>query len=72
MVPPGLSDLRMYGECHGRHPQYMNPIESVPTIWDDARDDSFFRVVLHLMDARFLEAASSLLAANDSDLAPTL
>jgi hypothetical protein len=50
----------------------MNPTESVPTIWDDARDDSFFRVVLHLMDARFLEAASSLLAANDSDLAPTL
>jgi hypothetical protein len=55
----------------------MNHIESVPTTWDDVRDGQFFRIVQHLLDPRVLEAASCLLAANDSDvdadsaLAPT-
>jgi hypothetical protein len=48
----------------------MSPIESVPTIWDDTRDGAFFRIVSHALDARLLEAASSLLAANDPELAP--
>jgi hypothetical protein len=48
----------------------MNSIESVPTTWDDARDGTFFRVTLHALDARFLEAGTVLLAANDRDLAP--
>jgi hypothetical protein len=48
----------------------MNLIESVPTAWDDVRDGQFFRIVGHLMDARFVEGASLLLAANDAELAP--
>jgi len=49
----------------------VNRIESVPTIWDHARDGQFFRLVTHLLDARFVEGASCLLAANDPELAPT-
>lgn len=49
----------------------MKPIESVPTTWDAARDDAFFRIVCHVLPARLLEAATSLLAANDPELAPT-
>ena len=45
----------------------MNTIESVPTTWDDVRDGQFFRIVSHLLDCHTLEAASSLLAANDSE-----
>jgi hypothetical protein len=48
----------------------MNRIESVPVTWDDVRDAQFFRIVCHVLDARFLEAASCLLAANDAELAP--
>ena len=48
----------------------MNQIESVPSTWDDGRDGRFFRIVSHVLEAHFLEAASSLLAANDdADLA---
>jgi hypothetical protein len=47
----------------------MSIIESVPTTWDDARDEAFFRVTLHALDAHFLEAATVLLAANDHELA---
>lgn len=48
----------------------MNRIESVPTTWDAARDERFFRITQHVLDARFLEAASVLLAANDQELVP--
>ncbi len=47
----------------------MNHLESVPTTWDDVRDDTFFRIVSHVLDCHFLEAASCLLLANDPDLA---
>jgi hypothetical protein len=47
----------------------MNRIEAVPTAWDDVRDGQFFRIVGHLLDSHLLEAASCLLAANDSELA---
>ncbi|MCW2669948.1 MAG: hypothetical protein JWO27_1845 [Frankiales bacterium] len=50
----------------------MNLIESVPTTWDDVRDVAFFRIVGHLLDARLVEAASLLLAANDAELAPSV
>lgn len=45
----------------------MERIESVPTTWDDDRDGHFFRIVSHVLQARFLEAATSLLAANDDE-----
>jgi hypothetical protein len=48
----------------------MNRTESVPTTWDDARDDAFFRIVCHLFDCSFPEAATTLLAANDTELTP--
>ncbi len=47
----------------------MNRIESVPTAWDDDRDGQFFRIVSHLMECPVLEAASCLLAANDTESA---
>lgn len=46
----------------------MNRFESVPTTWDDVRDGQFFRIVGHLLDCHLLEAATTLLAANDSEL----
>ena len=49
----------------------MNQIESVPETWDEARDSAFFRVVLHLLDASVELWATTLLAANDGDLAST-
>jgi len=45
----------------------MTSIESVPTTWDDVRDGTFFRIVSHLLDCHTVEAASSLLAANDTE-----
>lgn len=48
----------------------MDRTESVPTTWDPARDDAFFRIVCHVLPARLLEAASILLGANDPELAP--
>lgn len=45
----------------------MKRIECLPTTWDDDRDGHFFRIVGHLLQARFLEAATSLLAANDDE-----
>lgn len=50
--------------------QIMSDIESVPSTWDDLRDVRFFRIVCHVLEWHVLEAASSLLAANDADLAP--
>ena len=47
----------------------MNATETIPTTWDDARDGQFFRITAHVLDARFLEAATSLLMSNDSELA---
>ncbi|MCU1602756.1 MAG: hypothetical protein JWO22_3465 [Frankiales bacterium] len=47
----------------------MNRFESVPTTWDDERDGQFFRIVSHLLQCPVLEAASCLLAANDSETA---
>jgi hypothetical protein len=52
--------VREDGEC-------MNHDESVPTTWDDVRDGTFFRIVSHLLDCHTVEAASGLLAANDSE-----
>jgi hypothetical protein len=46
----------------------MTHIESVPTTWDDVRDGHFFSIVSHVFEPRFLEAASCLLSANDSEL----
>jgi hypothetical protein len=48
----------------------MSSIESVPTIWDDTRDGAFFRIVSHALPLRMVEAATSLLSANDPELAP--
>lgn len=46
----------------------MSDLESVPTVWDDARDGTFFRTVLHVLDTGFELWASAMLAANDSEL----
>lgn len=48
----------------------MHATETIPTTWDDARDGQFFRITAHGFDPRLLEAATSLLAANDNELAP--
>ena len=48
----------------------MNRFESVPLTWDDVRDGQFFRIVSHVLDADLLEAATTLLGANDTELAP--
>ena len=50
----------------------MNRFESVPTTWDDVRDGQFFRIVGNLLDAQLLEGASSLLAANDLEVAGSI
>ena len=50
----------------------MTTTESIPTTWDDARDSAFFRITARLLDARTVEAASALLAANDSELVDAL
>jgi hypothetical protein len=47
----------------------MNHIESVPTVWDDTRDGTFFRIVLHVLAPDVELWASALLASNDSELA---
>jgi hypothetical protein len=48
----------------------MHRFESVPVTWDDALDGTFFRIVSHLFECSYLEAATSLLAANDAELTP--
>lgn len=48
----------------------MTRIESVPTTWDDARDEPFFRLVCHLLDPRFVELGSVLLETNDAEAVP--
>ena len=53
-----------------KHDPDMSTYEAVPTTWDDLRDAEFFRIVGHVLDAHFLEGASSLLAANDPELVP--
>ena len=45
--------------------------ETIPTTWDDARDEPFFRIVAHLFDAHYVEAASLLLLINDIELTAT-
>jgi hypothetical protein len=50
--------------------EVMSNIESLPSTWDDVRDVQFFRIVSHVLEARVVEGASSLLAANDPELAP--
>jgi hypothetical protein len=47
----------------------MTTIETIPTTWDDVRDGQFFRITAHVLDARLVEAATTLLAANDNELA---
>ena len=43
-------------------------IESVPTLWNDDLDGTFFRIVLHVVDAEFELWASAMLTANDAEL----
>jgi hypothetical protein len=45
----------------------MNGFENVPTDWDDARDESFFRIVCQLFTPHYLEAGTILLSANDPE-----
>ena len=45
----------------------MNGFENVPTSWDDTRDESFFRIVCHLLTPQLVEAGTCLLAANDPE-----
>ena len=45
----------------------MNGTESVPTTWDPARDEAFFRIVAHVLGTAFVEAASGLLGTNDPE-----
>jgi hypothetical protein len=40
-------------------------IETVPAIWDDARDIPFFRITARLFSPEFCVAASVLLAGYD-------
>jgi hypothetical protein len=47
----------------------MSATETIPTTWDDGRDGQFFRITAQVLDTRFLEAATSLLMANDNELA---
>ncbi len=43
----------------------MDSSSTRPTTWDAARDEAFFRIVLHVFPPALLEAASSLLASYD-------
>ena len=45
----------------------MNGFENLPTSWDDARDERFFRIVSHLLTPQLVEAGTILLAANDPE-----
>ena len=47
-----------------------NPVERIPTGWDDARDLAFFRITAGLFDWDFCFGASVLLAANDDEAVP--
>lgn len=47
----------------------MNRIENVPTDWVTARDELFFRILVHALDDRFLEMGSCLLGENDPESA---
>ena len=40
-------------------------VESIPAIWDDARDIPFFRITARLFTPEFCFGASVLLASND-------
>ncbi|MFN2537748.1 MAG: hypothetical protein ABR549_06295 [Mycobacteriales bacterium] len=46
----------------------MTNFESVPTTWDDIRDGQFFRIVGHVLRAQLVDAGTTLLAANDTEL----
>ena len=48
----------------------MTSTEQVPTTWDTDRDEPFFRLVAHVLPCSVLEAASSLLASYDDEVAP--
>jgi len=43
----------------------MNSIESIPQVWDDERDEQFFRITARLFDTQFCYGASVLLASYD-------
>jgi len=45
----------------------MNSIESIPQVWDDERDDQFFRLTTPLFTTDFSYGASVLLASYDTD-----
>ena len=42
-------------------------LETLPLTWDAQRDETFFRIVADVFDARYCLGASMLLASNDLD-----
>ena len=42
-------------------------VEQVPTIWRDARDVPFFRIVTHVFSMAFIDGAGVLLASYDDE-----
>ena len=44
-------------------------IEGIPTQWDDARDDTFFRITATLFAPEFTMGAGVLLASYDDETA---
>lgn len=47
----------------------ISDLESVPLVWDDARETPFFRITAGLFPRDFCEGASALLAENDDETA---
>jgi hypothetical protein len=45
-----------------------NRVETLPAIWDDARDIPFFRITARLFTPEFCLGASVLLASYDDDV----
>ena len=45
----------------------MTPVESVPQIWHDARDNAFFSIVARLFPPTFTAAWTVLLASYDAE-----
>ena len=42
-------------------------IETIPTLWDDERDNAFFRITAALFSCEFTYGAGVLLASYDDD-----
>ena len=43
-------------------------IETIPTVWDDERDNAFFRITASVFSCEFTYGAGALLASYDDDL----